>query len=146
MSTQFTQVQNLIMGRLTTIERNQSAPRPQFTRQQRYATGWKPRPQREEKASDTLKAVGMVDTEALCLPCQEPHREDECSRRDEDSLDDMNFMDMIFVFHEEHVTRTDQRSQKTGRKRGETLGLESTNTRLEEGIKEEGIFDLHWKK
>jgi hypothetical protein len=97
MSTQFTQVQNHIMGHLTTIERNQSAPRPQFSRQQRDATGWKPRPQQEAKAPDTLKPVGTVDIEAWCLPCQEPHREDECPRRDEDSPDDMNFMDMICV-------------------------------------------------
>jgi hypothetical protein len=80
MSTQFVQAQNQIMGRLTTVERNQSTPRPQFTRQQRDATGWKPRPQQEAKAPDTLKPVGMVDTEQTpwCSPCQEPHREDEC--------------------------------------------------------------------
>jgi hypothetical protein len=56
------------MGRLTTVERNQSAPRPQFTRQQRDATGWKPRPQQEAKAPDTLKPVGMVDTKRSLVP------------------------------------------------------------------------------
>jgi hypothetical protein len=105
MSTQFTQVQNQIMGRLTTVERNQSAPRPQFSRQQRDATGWKLRPQQEEKASDTLKLVGTVGIEAWCFPCQEPHREDECPRRDEDSPEDMNFINMICMFQEEQVTQ-----------------------------------------
>jgi hypothetical protein len=45
MNTQFMQVQNQLMNRMTTVERNQFAPRPQFTRQQRDATGCKPRPQ-----------------------------------------------------------------------------------------------------
>jgi hypothetical protein len=35
MNTQFVQVQNHLMNRMTTVERNQYAPRPQFFRQQR---------------------------------------------------------------------------------------------------------------
>ena len=49
------------MNRMTTMERNQFAPRPQFAKQQRDATGWKPRPQQEEKAPDTLKPIGKID-------------------------------------------------------------------------------------
>jgi hypothetical protein len=107
MSTQFVQAQNQIMGRLTTVERNQSALRPQFTRQQRDAIGWKPKPQQEAKAPDTLNPVGMVNTEETpwCSPCQEPHLEDECPRRDEESSDSMNFMDMICNFREEYITQ-----------------------------------------
>jgi hypothetical protein len=93
------------MGRLTPLERNQFAPKPQFTRQQKDATSWKARPQQEAKAPDTLKPVGMVDREAWCLPCQEPYRENECPRRDEDSPDDMNFMHMICIFQEEKITQ-----------------------------------------
>jgi len=98
MSTQFTQVQNHIMGCLNTVERNQSAPRPQFTRQQRDATSWKPRPQQEAKAPDTLKPVGIVDIEAWFLPCQESHREEKIPWWDEDFPNIMKFMDMIYVF------------------------------------------------
>jgi len=83
---------------LTTVERNKSISRPQFSRQRRDATGWKTRPQQEAKALDTLKSVGIVHTEAWCLPCSEPHREDECPRRDEDSLDDI-FINTSFTSH-----------------------------------------------
>jgi hypothetical protein len=102
-STQFVQAHNQIMGHLTTLERNQSTSRPQFTRQQRDSTSWKPKPQQEAKAPDILKLVGMVDTEQTtwCSPCQEPHKEYECLRRDEDSSNNMNFMDMICNFQEE---------------------------------------------
>jgi hypothetical protein len=89
---------------MTIVERNQCAPRPQFSRQQRDATSWKPRPQQEAKAPDTLKPVWTIDIEAWCLPCQEPPREDECPQRDEDYLDDINFIDMIFNFEDEQVT------------------------------------------
>jgi hypothetical protein len=65
------------MNHMTIVERNQYAPRPQFVRKQRDAIGWKPRPQQEAKARDTLKPIGTVDVEAWCLPCQEPHKEDE---------------------------------------------------------------------
>jgi hypothetical protein len=50
------------MDRLTTVERNQSAPRPQFSRQRKDSIGWKLRPQQEAKAPDTMKPIGMVDT------------------------------------------------------------------------------------
>jgi hypothetical protein len=88
------------MGQLTIVERNQSSPIPKFTRQHRDAIGWKLRPQEEENAPDTLKLVGMVDTKqtSWCSPCQEPHHEDECPRRDEYSFDSMKFMDMICNF------------------------------------------------
>jgi hypothetical protein len=66
------------MGHLTIVERNKFSPRPQFTRQERDAIGWKPRPQQEAKAPNTLKPVGMVDTKTWCLKCQEPHKEYEC--------------------------------------------------------------------
>jgi hypothetical protein len=89
MNTQFFQVQNQLMNHMTTVERNQSTPRPQLSRQHRDATDWKPRPHQEEKALDTLKPVGMVDIESWCLPCQEPHREDEFPRRDEDYPNDI---------------------------------------------------------
>jgi hypothetical protein len=72
MSTQFVQARNQIMGQITTVERNQSPSRPQLSRKQRDATGWKPRPQQEAKAPDTLKMVGMVNTKQTlwCSPCQ----------------------------------------------------------------------------
>ena len=62
MSNKFFQSHNKIMGRLNTMERNQFPPKPHFTRQQRDANSWKPRPQQEEKTPDTLKIVGMVET------------------------------------------------------------------------------------
>ena len=52
------------MNRMTTMEKTQSSPRPQFSKQQRDATSWKPRPQQEARASDTLKPVGIVDIES----------------------------------------------------------------------------------
>jgi hypothetical protein len=103
MNTQFFQVQNQLMNRMTTVEINQFAPRPQFSRQQRDSTGWKPRPQQEAKASNTLKPFGAHDIKAWCLPCQVPHREDECPRQDEDYPDDINFM--ICNLNVEHVTQ-----------------------------------------
>jgi hypothetical protein len=65
------------------------------------------KPQQEAKAPDTLNPVGMVNTKETpwCSPCQEPHREDDCLRRDEDSSDGINFMDMIFNFREEDITQ-----------------------------------------
>jgi hypothetical protein len=103
MSTQFVQDHNQIMGRLTTMETNQTTSRPHFVRKHRYYTGWKSRPQQEEKSPDMLNPVGMVKTEETpwCSPCQEPHKEDECPRRDEDCPDSMKFMDMIYNFEEE---------------------------------------------
>jgi hypothetical protein len=77
---------------MTTVERNKSAPKPHFSRQQIDATGWKPGPQQEAKALDTLKPVGIGYTEAWCLPCQVPHREDEFPRKYEYYPDDINFM------------------------------------------------------
>jgi hypothetical protein len=63
--------------RLTNLERNQSAPKPPFIKQQKDVTGWKARPQQEAKAYDTLKPVGMVKIEESqwFSPCQEPHLE-----------------------------------------------------------------------
>jgi hypothetical protein len=86
MNAQFIQSQNQIMNRLTTLERHHSAPRPQFIRQQRENTGWKPRPQQEAKAPDTLNPVGMVNMEGSpwCFPCEEPHSEHECPRQREE--------------------------------------------------------------
>jgi hypothetical protein len=63
MSTQFFQDQNQIMGRLTTMERNQSTSIPQFTRQYRDAIGWRPKLQQDAKAPDTLNPVEIVNTE-----------------------------------------------------------------------------------
>ena len=70
------------MNRLTSMERNQSALRPPFVRQQRNVIGWKEKPQQEAKAPDTLNLVGMVNLEESpwCYPCQESHTEDECTR------------------------------------------------------------------
>jgi hypothetical protein len=93
------------MGHLNTVDMNQSTPRPHFTRQQRDSTCWKPRPQQEAKALDTLKPVGTFDIESWCLPCQEPHKVDEFPQQDEYSPNDMNFMDMICFFQEEKVTQ-----------------------------------------
>jgi hypothetical protein len=122
MNTQFVQVQNQLMNHMTTVERNQSAPRPQFSRQQRDATGWKPRPQQEAKAPDTLKPVGTVDIEAWCLPCQEPHREDECPRQDEDYPDDINFM--ICNFNDEQVTQEQiNEARRIGEREGRLWAL-----------------------
>ena len=90
---------------MNTLEINQSSPRPQFVRQQRESSSWKPRPQQEEKAPDTLKPFGTIDIEAWCLACQEPHKEDECSRLDKDYPDDINFIDMICNFEDEQVTQ-----------------------------------------
>jgi hypothetical protein len=78
MNTQFIQGHNQIMGHLTTVEINLSSPIPQFSRQQRDSTDWKPRSQQEAKALDALKPAGIVHIEAWCLLCQEPHREYEC--------------------------------------------------------------------
>jgi len=49
----------------------------------------------------------MVDTEQTpwCIPCQEPHQEDECPQWNEGSPDNMKFMDMICNFQEEEVTQ-----------------------------------------
>jgi hypothetical protein len=101
MNTQFVQTQNQVMSRLTNLERNQSAPRHPFIRKE--ATGWKEKPQQEEKAPDTLNPVGMVNLEELpwCSPCQEPHPEEECPRREEDSPDSINFIDTIFSFQDD---------------------------------------------
>jgi hypothetical protein len=52
-----------MMVHLTTIEKNKYSPRPHFTRQKRHAIGWKPRPQQEAEALDTLKPVGIVEIE-----------------------------------------------------------------------------------
>jgi hypothetical protein len=100
MSTQFVQAQNHIMGRLTIVERNKYALIPHFIKHQRDAIGWTLKPQQEAKSPNTLNPVGMVNTEETpwCSPCQEPHQEDECPQRDEDSYDSMNFMDMIYNF------------------------------------------------
>jgi hypothetical protein len=54
MNAQFVQTHNQVMNRLTSLERNQSAQRPPFFRQQRDATGWKEKPQQEAKALTTL--------------------------------------------------------------------------------------------
>jgi hypothetical protein len=61
----------------------------------------------------------MVDIEAWCLPCQEPHRVDKCPQRYEDSPNIMNFIDMICVFQEEQVT---QEHINEARRRGEREG------------------------
>jgi hypothetical protein len=61
MNTQFVQVQNQLMNHMNTVERNQSSPRPLFSKQQRNSTGWKPIPKQEEKAPNTLKHVGTID-------------------------------------------------------------------------------------
>jgi hypothetical protein len=50
-----------------------------------------------------LKPIGTVDIEAWCLPCQEPHREDQFPRQDEDYLDGMNFM--ICNLNDQQVTQ-----------------------------------------
>jgi hypothetical protein len=45
----------------------------------------------------------MVNLEELpwCSPCQEPHLEEECPRREEDSLDSINFINTIFSFQDD---------------------------------------------
>jgi hypothetical protein len=103
MNTQFVQVQNKLMNRMTIVERNQFDPKPHFTRHQRDSTSWKLRPQQEAKAPDTLKPIGTVDIEAWCLPCQEPHREYECPRQDKDYPNDINLM--ICNLNDEQVTQ-----------------------------------------
>jgi hypothetical protein len=50
-----------------------------------------------------LKPFGTVDIEAWCIPFQEPHREDEFPRQDEDYPDDIKFM--ICNLNNEHVTQ-----------------------------------------
>jgi outer membrane receptor for ferric coprogen and ferric-rhodotorulic acid len=82
MNAQFIQTLNRVMNRLTSLEKNQSAQRPSFLKQQRDATGWKTKHQQEAKALNTLNPVGMVNLEESprCSPCQEPHLEDECPR------------------------------------------------------------------
>jgi hypothetical protein len=122
MNTQFVQVKDQLMNHMTTVERNQSTPKPHFARQQRDATGWKPRPQQEAKVPDTLKPVGTVDIEAWCLPCQEPHREDECPRKDEDYPNDINFM--ICNLNDEQVTQEQINEARRIGERGENTSLE----------------------
>jgi len=110
------------MNRMTIVETNQYAPRPQFSRKQRDATGWKPRPQQEEKAPDTLKLVGEVDIEAWCLQFQEPHREDEFPRQDKDYPEDISFM--ICNFNNENVTQEHiNEAKKIGERKGRLRAL-----------------------
>jgi hypothetical protein len=61
MNTQFIQTQNQIMNRLTTLERYHHPPNLSLSDNQN--AGWKPRPQQEAKAPDTLDLVGMVNLE-----------------------------------------------------------------------------------
>jgi hypothetical protein len=77
---------------------NQSASRHPFVRKE--STGWKEKPQQEEKSLDTLNHVGMVNLEEFpwCFPCQEPHLEEECPRWEQYSPDNINFIDTIFSF------------------------------------------------
>jgi hypothetical protein len=76
----------------------------------------------------------MVDTKSWCFTCQEPHIEDEFPRRDEDSSDDMNFMDMIHVLQEEQVT---EEHINEARRRGEREGrLRSLNRLRDDQNKE----------
>jgi hypothetical protein len=58
---------------------------------------------RGKGSNDTLNPVGMVNLEESpwCSPCQEPHPEDECPRREEDSHDSMNFIDTICTFQDD---------------------------------------------
>jgi hypothetical protein len=44
------------------------------------------------KAPDTLKPIGTIDIEDWCFLCQEPHREDECPRKNKEYPNDINFM------------------------------------------------------
>jgi hypothetical protein len=125
------------MNRMTTVEINQSAPRPQFARQQRDATGWKPRPHQEVRALDTLKPVGTIDIEAWCLPCQEPHREDECPQRDEYYPDNMNFM--ICNLNDEQVT---QEQINEARRIGEREGRLRALSKLTDDQKKESRREI----
>jgi hypothetical protein len=110
------------MNCMNTVERNQYAPRPQFSRQQRDATSWKPRPQQEAKALNTLKPVGKVDIEYWCLPCQEPHKEYEFPRKDEYYPDDINFM--IFNLNDEKTVQDMvDKARKIGEREGRLRAL-----------------------
>jgi len=101
MNTQFVQNQNQVMSWLKNLERNQSAPRKPFIRKE--PTGWKEKPQKKAKAPNTLNHVGMVNLEELPWYSlyQEPHLEEECLRQEEDSHDNINFMDIIFSFQDD---------------------------------------------
>jgi hypothetical protein len=79
-----------------------------------------------------LKPVWIVDIEALCLPCQEPHREDECPHQDEDYPDDMNFV--IFNLNDEQVT---QEEINESRKIGEIEGRLQSLSKLTDDQKKE---------
>jgi hypothetical protein len=120
------------MNRMTTMERNQSAPRPRFVREHRDATGWKPRAQQEAKAPDTLKPVGTIYIEAWCLPFQEPHRDDECPRKDEDYPDDIN--SMICNLNNKQVT---QEQINEARRIGEREGRIQALNKLRDDQKKE---------
>jgi hypothetical protein len=129
MNAQFVQSQNQIMNRLTNLERQHSAPRPQFTRQQKENTGWKLKPQQETKAHDTLTPIGMVNMEGSpwCFPCEEPHWENECPRKreeeDPDFVDRLNFIDTTYTLSLRN-TLTSQRNnlKKLGSGKLDKLG------------------------
>jgi hypothetical protein len=71
---------------------------------------------------DTLKLVGTVDIESWCLPCQEPHREYECPRKDEDYPGDIKFM--ICNINDEQVTQEKiNESKRIGEREGRICAL-----------------------
>jgi hypothetical protein len=43
-----------------------------------------------------------IDESQWCSPCQEPYPKEECPRREEDSPDNMKFIDTNFVFQDEN--------------------------------------------
>jgi hypothetical protein len=65
-----------------------------------------------------------IEESQWCSPCQEPHPEEECPRREEDSPDSMNFIDTIFSFQDdddEYVDITQEQLdevQKRGAREG----------------------------
>jgi hypothetical protein len=79
-----------------------------------------------------LRPVGTVDIEAWFLPCQEPHREDECPRQDEDYPDHINFM--ICNLNDEQVT---QEQINEARRIGERKGRIWTLNKLIDDQKKE---------
>ena len=99
--------------------------------------GWKERPQKEVKISYNLNPIGLVniDESQWCSPCQEPHPNEECPRREEDSPNSMNFIDTIFSFQDEEFLDITQEQLEEVRKRGATQGRLQLLNQMDENMK-----------
>jgi hypothetical protein len=104
------------MNMLTTLERYHHPSKPKFIRQPNV--GWKPRPQQEAKAPNTLDLFGMVCLEELpwCLPCQEPHPKEDYLRRMKEkyprAMEKLIFIDISTLHDEECINVTEEQLEE----------------------------------